>query len=292
MKNETLRYSLLAFYTLTIIIVTGLIIYYGTSYYLLPLEERFFHPLHKVLKPTGFWGHGFGIIGSLSMLLGVSIYMIRKRVKKFSRVGILKYWLELHIFLCTIGPILVLFHTTFKFGGIVSVAFWSMVAVVASGVIGRFIYVQIPRSIQGSVYSVNELREEHENIIATVVKRYPDISDDINKLEEKLQSDFDQDKNIFYALLYTVREAILIKGSISSFKAKLNKTDLAKFEITRIITGIKNALTIKRKINTLRVMQQLFNYWHVAHLPFALIMLIIMIIHVIVSISFGYTWIF
>lgn len=218
--------------------------------------------------------------------------MIRKRVKKFSRVGILKYWLELHIFLCSIGPILVLFHTTFKFGGIVSVAFWSMVAVVASGVIGRFIYVQIPRSIQGSVYSVNELREEHENIISDVVKRYPDISGDINKLEEKLQSDFHQDKNIFYALLYTVKEAFLIKGSIAKFKAKLHKTDLEKSEITRIITGIKNALTIKRKINTLRVMQQLFNYWHVAHLPFALIMLIIMIVHVIVSISFGYTWIF
>jgi hypothetical protein len=39
-------------------------------------------------------------------------------------------------------------------------------------------------------------------------------------------------------------------------------------------------------------MQKLFKYWHVAHLPFALVMLVIMVVHVAVSIVFGYTWIF
>jgi hypothetical protein len=33
-------------------------------------------------------------------------------------------------------------------------------------------------------------------------------------------------------------------------------------------------------------------YWHVAHLPFALIMLVIMLIHVAVALIFGYNWIF
>jgi hypothetical protein len=40
------------------------------------------------------------------------------------------------------------------------------------------------------------------------------------------------------------------------------------------------------------VMQNLFRYWHVAHLPFAFVMLIIMIIHVGVTLTFGYHWIF
>ena len=48
-----------------------------------------------------------------------------------------KHWLEFHIFLCTVGPLLVLYHTAFKFGGIVSVSFWSMVLVVLSGVAGK-----------------------------------------------------------------------------------------------------------------------------------------------------------
>jgi hypothetical protein len=38
-------------------------------------------------------------------------------------------------------------------------------------------------------------------------------------------------------------------------------------------------------------MKRIFRYWHVIHLPFALIMLIIMAIHVGVVIYFGYLWI-
>lgn len=52
-----------------------------------------------------------------------------------------------------VWPILVLFHTTFKFGGIVSIAFWSMVIVVLSGVVGRFLYIRLPRDWQGREFT-------------------------------------------------------------------------------------------------------------------------------------------
>ena len=54
----------------------------------------------------------------------------------------------------------------------------------------------------------------------------------------------------------------------------------------------ENEISLNRKIDRLDTMQNLFKYWHVAHLPFALVMLIIMIIHVAVTIAFGYRWIF
>lgn len=101
----------------------------------------------------------FGIVGSLMMLAGVSSYMLRKRIQKLSRFGLLKYWLEFHIFLCSLGPMLVLYHTAFKFRGLVAVSFWSMVAVVISGVIGRYIYLQIPRTIEGFEMDLNEINQ-------------------------------------------------------------------------------------------------------------------------------------
>ncbi len=109
-------------------------------------------------------GHGFGIIGTLMMIVGVGIYMIRKRSRKLFTFGYLKHWLEFHIFLCTVGPILVLYHTAFKFGGIVSVSFWSMVLVVLSGVVGRFIYIQIPRTIQGKEIDIKDLVSMREDL--------------------------------------------------------------------------------------------------------------------------------
>ena len=42
----------------------------------------------------------------------------------------------------------------------------------------------------------------------------------------------------------------------------------------------------------LETMQSLFKYWHVAHRPFALIMLVIVVLHVAVTLLMGYRWIF
>ena len=51
-------------------------------------------------------------------------------------------------------------------------------------------------------------------------------------------------------------------------------------------------MTMNARIGRLQTMQKLFKYWHVAHLPFALIMLVIMVIHVAITLAFGYRWIF
>ena len=262
------------------------LLFWGFSYYVSPLDQRFYHDLHKVLKPNGLIGHGLGIIGSLLMLFGVGIYMLRKRVKAFYRLGVLKHWLELHIFMCTLGPILVLFHTSFKFGGIVSISFWSMVAVVLSGVIGRFIYVQIPRTIQGEELSLNQLRELTDKIHDNMISNFKLTSEVINKIEEK--------NKVEYKLNFTIFIKEFLKGFFIIYEVKnyLKKLNVSSKTIEEISKSIKQQFIINRKIKYLKTMQKYFRFWHIVHLPFAIIMLIIMIIHVIVSIVFGYTWIF
>lgn len=273
---------------LTIIPITAFLFLtlYGIGYYTTPLSERFYHSLHKILKPNGLIGHGLGIIGSLLMIIGVGIYMVRKRVRNFFRIGLLKHWLELHIFLCTLGPILVIFHTTFKFGGIVSVSFWSMMAVVLSGIVGRFIYVQIPRTIQGEELSFSQLGEMSRNIHHQLVKVYELPEKLIDDLEDKVKVDSDTTFSIF---MKEFLKGFTIKSEI---KSELIKFSIAKKSYKEIVENVRQQFLIIRKIKYLRIMQKLFKYWHIFHLPFAIIMLIIMIVHVVVSILFGYTWIF
>jgi len=54
----------------------------------------------------------------------------------------------------------------------------------------------------------------------------------------------------------------------------------------------KKELQLSKRIARLQKMQQLFKYWHVVHMPFAIIMLVIVIIHVSVTLALGYKWIF
>jgi hypothetical protein len=55
---------------------------------------------------------------------------------------------------------------------------------------------------------------------------------------------------------------------------------------------VKDKLILSRRISLYRSMQKLFKYWHVAHLPFAMIMFFIMVVHIAVTILFGYKWVF
>ncbi len=276
--------------SIIVIIVLAAILNKGYAYYKISLEERFFHQDHTTLKPSGILGHGMGILGSALMILGVSFYMLRKRYRIFSRIGVLKHWLEFHIFLCTLGPILVLFHTSFKFGGIVAISFWSMVAVFLSGIVGRFIYIQIPRSIEGRELSLTEIRDMKGDIGEALTgsaqldeTSYKVIVDAIKVKPEFRQSNF---------FTRSFRNSMENLSTIRTVKATLRKNNLPKAQRLQVLSLVKNEMSLNRRIERLVVMQNLFKYWHVAHLPFALVMLIIMIIHVAVTIVFGYKWIF
>ena len=289
--NPTVHRLYIGTFVVIVLFAFSYLVYSGISYYQTPLEERFFHDDHGMLKPSGPVGHGLGIIGTLLIIIGVSSYMIRKRNKHLRRIGVLKHWLEFHIFLCSLGPVLVLFHTAFKFGGIVSVSFWSMVAVVLSGIIGRFIYIQIPRTIQGRELSLNELQGMEGELRHKLASDYG-IGNEV--LDEFLHTDTSTDES--------ERSGSLLAGMWKSYKEnrkrvakarKVLKTEVRSAQDRRqIIKLLKNEMALSGRIKRLTTMQELFKYWHVAHLPFALIMLIIMVIHVSVTIAFGYKWIF
>jgi hypothetical protein len=42
----------------------------------------------------------------------------------------------------------------------------------------------------------------------------------------------------------------------------------------------------------LNAMKGIFHNWHVIHRPFAYVMVVIMFVHIIVTVLFGYRWIF
>jgi hypothetical protein len=274
-----------------IVIVTLIYLFIrGNSYYNTSLEERVYHVDHALLKPSGILGHGFGIAGSLLMITGMLSYMARKRYRSLSRLGLLKHWLEFHIFLCTLGPILVFFHTSYKFGGLVAISFWSMVAVFLSGIIGRFIYLQIPRSIEGRELTLNEVRGMKSDVTEILKNSYNLDDESFNTIVDSLKKKV----GIYHnnAFVRYMRNRSEDRMSVRLVKKVLKQNKLKGAESKKILDLVEDDITISRRIERLDTMQNMFKYWHVAHLPFALVMLIIMVIHVGVTILFGYRWIF
>jgi hypothetical protein len=288
--SKTTHRIFLSILVVLVFVTTIWLIYRGSSYYRTGLEERVYHPDHVTLKPSGKLGHAFGIAGSLFMIIGMVSYMARKRYRFLSRMGLLKHWLEFHIFLCTLGPVLVLFHTSYKFGGLVAISFWSMVAVFLSGIIGRFIYIQIPRTVDGREMSLNEVKGMKSDVAEIVRNNYRLDEESYKILSESLKKKVE---------LYTsnpvsryIKKYIDDKRTVRSVKKVFRKNKMPESEFKKAIKLVKDDISLNRRIERLDTMRNLFRYWHVAHLPFALVMLIIMVIHVGVTILFGYRWIF
>jgi hypothetical protein len=281
---------LIAFLATVIIIIFLYLMKRGYSYYATSIADRFYHPDDNTLKPSGLIGHGLGIIGTLCILTGVASYMVRKRYRSLSRLGTMKSWLEFHIFLCTLGPVLILFHTSFKFGGIVAISFWSMTAVVFSGVIGRFIYIRIPRTIEGRELSLNEIRGMKSDIIGTIRNVYLIDEESFTSIAESIGQTAQFEQGDYFTRSF--RRYRHNRETLDQVRDTLKRNKLSKHEYKAILSLIKGEMNLNRKIEQLDTMKKLFENWHVAHLPFAIIMFVIVMIHVTITVVLGYSWIF
>lgn len=267
--------------------------FYGADYYATPVAERNPHSLHETLSPTGFWGHGMGFIGTFMIIFGVAMYSLRKRWSVVAGFGLIKHVLEFHIFLCLLGPALILYHTAFKFGGIVAVSFWSMVFVVASGILGRYIYLQIPKSLSGKDLTAGELQKHFNLVTQILITEYSIEESRIKQMDSLTQPFIAEEKASFFRtipqlLWHDVKRYLKIHRAIK----KLSLRDVSHEHLYTIRHLFMDRSKIQRQIQTLVITQKLFRHWHIIHLPFSIIMGVILVAHVIVAFLFGYTWIF
>src|SRR5271155_4164588 len=106
-------------------------------------------------QPSGFLGHGLGIVGFLMMLSTETLYSMRKRIPGFNW-GQMSRWLQAHIFTGIVGSYLVVLHSGWKFNGLAGALTLVTLVVVVSGVVGRYIYTAVPRNLDGVALAVAE----------------------------------------------------------------------------------------------------------------------------------------
>lgn len=114
---------------------------------------------------AGYW---LGIIGG-SMMLLLMIYPLRKRFRFLHGLGRVAHWFRLHMVLGIAGPTLVVLHTNFKLGSLNSqLALLTMLVVVASGIIGRYLYAQVHRGLYGRHAELRDLIADSREIAGTI----------------------------------------------------------------------------------------------------------------------------
>ncbi len=262
------------------------------DYYILPDEERPYHERYDDLKPSGLESHGYGIVGTAMVMIGVMTYSSRKRVRAFNQIGKIKYFLEFHIFLCLLGPMLVLFHTTFKFGGIVAVSFWSMTAVALSGLVGRYLYVQIPKGIEGNEIDIKELEQTNVTLRNQLYEQYGLDEVDLKKIDSLALPRSQGTPSLLSMLVFFIIGDMTMRARLTKIVRHLHSHAVDAQTAHRVVAVASERIKLTRRIQFLEQLKHYFHYWHVIHLPFTVIMFIILFVHIAVAVLFGYTWIF
>lgn len=271
---------------------------YGFNYYTLSSLNRPYSPKHDLLKPSGTIGIKLGMFGVFLFFL-IYLYPIRKKWGWLARQGNSRHWLDFHIVLGTVAPVIIAFHATFKFGNIAGMAFWSMLCVTLSGFVGRYLYAQIPRNLNAAELSMKEMLDVENSLRQKLAEQKLTFS-------SRLESVFDlptpadvEHMPMLIALLYMILIDLKRPFQLSFLRLQatgfgswllslfgLRSTDDIRLEGAILIARKQAALT--KRILFLSRTQQVFNMWHIIHRPFSYAFALLAIIHIGLALSMGY----
>lgn len=288
------RIRLYSLYVLAI--ATNLAIFiYGFDYYKLSSIDRPFSPKHHMLRPSGPIGLYLGFMG-VALFVGIFLYPIRKHWAWLGQIGKTKHWLDIHVLMGLTAPFIIAFHSTLKFRGIAGLAFWIMFAVSASGVVGRYLYAQIPRKVTTAELSMKELQELQEQLSQQLAAQHVLPEADLRALLRMPNENFVKKLPIVFALVYMMildvvrlfrvarlrRHAAGIISTLFGFIATRNR------ELEKAIQAAAEEAALSKRVLFLSRSQKVFHLWHVVHKPFSYAFAVLALLHVGLQFVLGY----
>jgi len=274
------------------------IFFYGFDYYKLSAIDRPFSPKHHMLRPSGPIGLYLGFVG-VALFVGIFLYPLRKHWAWLGQIGSTRHWLDIHILMGLTAPFIIAFHSTLKFKGIAGMAFWIMFAVSASGVVGRYLYAQIPRKVTTAELSMKELQELQENLSQQLAAQHLLPEADLRALLRMPDAQRVNHLPIVIALIYMMlldvvrmfgvarlrRHALTFGQSLKTLAGFLPTQNR---ELEKAIQAASEEAALSKRLLFLSRSQKVFHLWHVVHKPFSYAFAVLALIHIGLQFFLGY----
>jgi hypothetical protein len=271
---------------------------YGANYYWLSSSERPFSPKHDLLRPSGTIGVRLGMLGVL-FFLGIYLYYFRKRWKWLGRIGSSRHWLDFHIVLGLTAPVLIAFHAAFKFGGIAGTAFWIMFLVALSGVVGRYLYAQIPHTLTAADVTWQEMEDDRTRLEQNLSNQELFTPEVLRAALPLPTAERVETMSLLSALgvmffldlarpfrVAALRRSVLHASgylrTLGGFLPSGNR------ELEQIIGVVRRQVALGKKMLFLSRSKQVFDLWHVVHRPFSYAFVVMAGIHIAIVLLLGY----
>jgi hypothetical protein len=269
-----------------VLIVTAI----GAPYYLLPWQDRLRSSLHGILRPSGLVGQTAGLV-AFFLFLFLWLYPIRKRVR-LAFLGPVPRWLDAHIVAGVLMPFVGALHAGFRFSGVIGLGYFAMLVVAGSGVIGRYLYLRIPRARSGVELSREEVAARRRGLVGEIV----DASGiPVDRLKDLLRPPTSREagRGIVRTLVELVRADFARRSAIRRLVRELaaGAGQLPPQRLRVVEQLARQEIALAQQARLLEATGRVFRLWHAFHLPFAITAFVAVTIHVVVAVAFGASWI-
>lgn len=238
---------------------------------------------------VGYW---LGIAGAMMMLVLIG-YPMRKRLRSLSRFGRVANWFRLHMIIGILGPALVVLHTNFKLGSLNSrLALLTMLIVVASGIVGRYIYAKVHKGLYGQQLT---LRDVHADIVALAQGIHGGSSGETSEIDGELQKYLSPQArgSVITGLASPIVFAVQTRASrrriLRAVKRQLSSEPVTprmnwrqgRHHISTTDAQLRLFFLAVRKAERLAFFEGLLGMWHHLHMPLFVMLFLTVVIHII-----------
>jgi hypothetical protein len=263
---------------------------WGWSYYSAPRAGRLRHPLHALLKPSGEVGLALGI-AALAMFLFMWLYPMRKHVRALAWTGSVGSWMRVHIVAGLAIPLIAATHAGWRFDGLIGLGYLAMLVVALSGIVGRYLYVHIPRSRSGLELSMEEVSNERRALITSIAAATGLVPAEVEKrlaADSGPRAGLNPARAIARMLRDDFARGRALRDLEREFKqARAGRARLSGRELRDTLRLARRELKLAQQVRMLDATRTVFGYWHVAHRPFAITALLAVVVHVVVAVAIG-----
>jgi hypothetical protein len=252
-------------------------------------------PTERYLTPQRGVGYALGIVGG-SMMLLLLLYSARKRIRWLRFLGPTPSLFRHHMLLGVLGPLCILYHANFKLGAANSnVAFFSMLTVAGSGLVGRYIYARIHHGLYGSKLTLAELQRRSEGLRAAAgtFEFLPELLSRLETVEKRIVATGPRLPvlSVVKLALLSVRVPVArlqmhaqIRHGLRIAAGKSAPIAAERKQLQRTACAYVNSrIAATRRVADFQAYERLFSLWHALHLPLIFVLLVAAVVHVIAA---------
>ena len=254
-----------------------------SGYYTLEAGARPQHRLHADLRSSGDFGLTCGIAGSALFLLNLT-YLLRKKLTHVTWLGNLRVWMGFHVATGLLSAGLIVVHSAFLVRSAPgALAITCLGVVVTTGVVGRYLYSLVPRSLTGRELERADLRrrfDQHREELAA-------CGVDLPFLEATPTSDISARRSLPSRLLGVMAGDRAMRREFGALQSRIRSHPQLGADAERILPLARSFLREAQWLRRYSDLRGLMGSWRFLHRWLAIVMLIVVALHIGIALRYG-----